>query len=126
MTRNVVERVRDTGAVDADEVGETALRVLFGDHHGATLFAVALVWFGLVWRFGFLSNDQYTVANTLVAVADGHLHLDRAVYGPASGATPGTHVVDGRVYGRHRPRRRREAVPPSGVHPHPSVPGRSA
>ena len=55
----------------------------------------------MTWRLGFASNDQYTFANTLLAVAEGRLYLTEAVYGPASGATPGTHLVDGRVYGRN-------------------------
>ena len=96
--RNRVSRSVD---FDTDELGVTVLRVVFGNYLGATLFLASLAWFGLYWRLRFFSNDQFTFANALVGVADGHLFIDRAVYGPASGASPGTHLVDGRVYGRN-------------------------
>jgi uncharacterized membrane protein YgcG len=47
-----------------------------------------------------LITDSYTVANTLAAVADGQLHVDRAVYGPSL-ETPGMGTRDGRFYGRN-------------------------
>jgi len=98
---SVRDRVSRSVDFDTDELGITVLRMVFGTYLGATLFLTALAWFGLYWRLGFFSNDQFTFANALVGVADGHLFIDRAVYGPASGASPGTHLVDGRVYGRN-------------------------
>jgi hypothetical protein len=98
---SVRERFALDPNVDTDALGVAVLHVVFGNYLGATLFLTALAWFGLYWRFGFFSNDQFTFVNTLVGVADGHLFIDRAVYGPASGASPGTHLVDGRVYGRN-------------------------
>jgi len=98
---SVRERVSHGTGFDTDDLGIAVLRTAFGNYLGATLFLTALAWFGLYWRLGFFSNDQFTFANTLVGVADGHLFIDRAVYGPASGASPGTYLVDGRVYGRN-------------------------
>lgn len=86
---------------DDEELGAAVFRAVFGDYVGATIFLAAVAWVGLYWRLGFFSNDQFTFANALVGVADGHLAIERAVYGPASGSTPGTHLMDGRVYGRN-------------------------
>lgn len=98
---SVAHRLVAGERVDVDELAERALEVAFGDRIGTTLFLASLVWFGLYWRLGFLSNDQLTFANGLVALADGHLHIERVVYGPASGRTPGTYLSDGRVYARN-------------------------
>lgn len=61
----------------------------------------ALVFVGLTWRLSFVVTDNWTLANTLVAVADGHLHFTEVIYGPDSGGAPGSHLVDGRLYGRN-------------------------
>ncbi len=76
-------------------------RVVFGDRRGVGVFVGALLFFGLQWRIGFLVTDNYTVANALVAVADGHLQIIEFPYGAASGDTPGMHRVDGQLYGRN-------------------------
>jgi 4-amino-4-deoxy-L-arabinose transferase-like glycosyltransferase len=75
--------------------------VLFADRTGLGLFVFSLLVFIATWRIGFLINDNYTIANTLVAVADGQLHVDEILYGPLSGASPGMYIRDGRLYGRH-------------------------
>lgn len=59
------------------------LRYLFGDAYGFTLFLASLAFFALYWRIGVAISDSYAVANGLVAVSDGQLHLERAVYGPS-------------------------------------------
>lgn len=77
---------------------------VFGDRVGSTLFVGACLFFGLLWQVGFFLNDTWTIANTLVGVADGHLYIDRVVYGSylqTPGKSPGTHVVGQRVYGRN-------------------------
>ena len=90
------------GAAPSDSgLGTTILEKLFGDYLGATLFLVALAWFGLYWEIAFLSNDEMTFANTLINLVDGHLYIDWTMYGPDSGATPGTYKSGGRVYGRN-------------------------
>ncbi|MEF8808051.1 hypothetical protein [Natronomonas sp.] len=76
------------------------LRAVFADRLGAIVFLAALLAYLSYWRLGPLINDSYTVANTLVAVADGHLYLDEAVYGPGLD-TPGVGSRDGRLYGRN-------------------------
>jgi 4-amino-4-deoxy-L-arabinose transferase-like glycosyltransferase len=72
---------------------------LFGDRVGYTLFLGSLAFFVCCWRLGVVINDNHTVLNTLVAIEGGHLHLENAHYGGLS--SPGTHVVDGVVYGRN-------------------------
>lgn len=75
-------------------------RRIFGDRYGLTLFCAALAFFAVSWRIGVLVNDSYTVANGLVAVSEGQLHVDRAVYGPGL-ETPGMNVVDGVAHARN-------------------------
>ncbi len=98
---SVADRLLAGETVETAELRTAVVRALFGDHLGATLALGALLWIGLTWRLGFASNDQYTFANTVLAAAEGQLHITEPVYGPASGATPGTYLVDGRVYGRN-------------------------
>lgn len=81
--------------------GGWLLRVAFGDRTGAYVFVAALVFFGVYWSITFFSTDTLTIANTLVAVSEGHLHIDKIVYGPSSLAQPGTNIVDGKLYGRN-------------------------
>ncbi|QLD86631.1 hypothetical protein HWV23_13140 [Natronomonas halophila] len=76
------------------------LRAVFGDRLGVIVFLAALLVYLSCWRIGVLINDSYTVANALVAVADGHLYLDEAVYGPGLD-TPGVGSRDGQLYGRN-------------------------
>jgi hypothetical protein len=64
------------------------------------LFLGSLVFFSLYWRVGIFVTDNWTIANTLVAVADGHLHLDRVVFGPNAYA-PGVNRVGDQFYGRN-------------------------
>lgn len=73
---------------------------VFGDRTGLTLFFAALTFLGLCWRQGVPINDNYTILNALVAVADGHLYLERPAFGPGL-ATPGTVTANGQVYGRN-------------------------
>lgn len=75
-------------------------RIIFGDRFGVMVFLAAVAIYLLTWRIGILITDTYTVANTLVAVSEGHVHVDRAVYGPGL-ETPGMGVRDGRFYGRN-------------------------
>lgn len=88
----------------ADVIGawsRVAGRVVFGDRIGLTLFLGALVFYMMTSRVGFFINDNYTLANNLVTVSKGHLHLAEVVYGRRTGASPGIHIVDGRLYGRN-------------------------
>ncbi|PSP81538.1 hypothetical protein BRC81_00850 [Halobacteriales archaeon QS_1_68_20] len=80
---------------------DSLVRTVFGDRLGLLLFLTTLIFVVPAWRIGFFINDNWTLANTFVAVADGHLHLERIVYGADNGATPGMHLVDGRLYGRN-------------------------
>ncbi|HKL27959.1 MAG TPA: hypothetical protein VJ898_01710, partial [Natrialbaceae archaeon] len=86
---------------ELDELGTIARRAVYGDGVGLALFLGTILFVGLYWRLGFFSSDNYAIANTLVAVAEGHLHLQAFPYGPDSGVMPGTYAHGGRVYGRN-------------------------
>jgi hypothetical protein len=75
-------------------------RAVVGDRLGAIVFLAALVTYLAYWRIGILITDTYTVANTLVAVSDGQLYVERAVYG-FNLNTPGMGTANGRIYGRN-------------------------
>lgn len=74
--------------------------VVFGDRLGLTLFVSALLVYLLTWRVGVFITDTYAVANAMAAVADGHLYIESATYGPGL-ETPGMHQSRGRLYGRN-------------------------
>lgn len=87
--------------VDPEAAGTRLVGAVFGDHTGLAVFVASLLFFALYWRVGIFSTDSYTVANSLVAVGDGHLHVERIVYGPQGKVAPGLHAVDGKRYGRN-------------------------
>jgi len=77
----------------------TALRAIVGDRMGSVVLLAGLLVGTVFWQVGVVINDNYTLVNALVAVSEGHLHFERIVAGRAY--SPGTHLVDGRVYGRN-------------------------
>lgn len=81
--------------------GNTLVTSIFGDRTGFTLFLGALLFVATYWRIGIFITDNYTIANTLVNVAEGHLHVTHVIYGPDAGATPGMKITNGRLYGLH-------------------------
>lgn len=76
-------------------------KAVFGDGIGILLFLGAVLYFWIFWRIGFFMTDNWTIANTLLAVADGQLFVEKAVYGPPATETPGYRVVGDRIYGRN-------------------------
>lgn len=76
-------------------------RCLFGTRTGGTIALSSVLFTALFLKLGILINDTYTVTNTLVAVADGHLHVEEVVVGQFPPTTPGMSFVDGRLYGRN-------------------------
>lgn len=98
---SVADRLLAGEQVDVVDLRRAVFRGIFGDRIGLTLALVTCLWVGLTWRLGFASNDQYTFANSVLAVADGQLHITQPRYGPPSGDTPGTYLVGDRVYGRN-------------------------
>jgi len=76
-------------------------RWLFGDRQGLVLWLGLLCWFGLTWRIGFFIQDTYATANTLVALADGQLHVTELRYSVTFGSQPGLYEHGGRLYGRN-------------------------
>lgn len=85
--------------VDGVSLGGIGRRV-FGDRLGLIVFLAALGVYLGYWRIGMVITDTYTVANTFVAVSEGQLHVERAVYGPGLD-TPGMGTRDGLAYGRN-------------------------
>lgn len=75
-------------------------RLVVGDQRGLAVFLGSLCYIALLTRVGIFITDTYTTANAFVALTEGHLAIDRAVFGPSL-ATPGMHVVDGQLYGRN-------------------------
>ena len=76
-------------------------RWCFGGRPGLVLWLGLVCWFGLTWRVGFFIQDTYAVANTLVAMANGQLHVTELRYSLTLGSQPGLHQYGGRFYGRN-------------------------
>ena len=96
-------RVRALAPADARErlvtARTTLVRALVGDRLGLVVFLGTVLALGLTWRVGVFINDNYTLANALVALADGTVVVDDAVYGSLD--APGMTVHEGRPYGRN-------------------------
>ena len=73
----------------------------FGDRLGLVLWLGLVCWFGLTWRVGFFIQDTYAMGNTLVALADGQLHVTELRYSLTFGSQPGLYEYQGRAYGRN-------------------------
>ena len=80
-------------------VGYLFGRIVVGDRVGFAIFLSTLLFAALTWRVGFFITDNYTLANTLAALGEGHLTVEQAVYGDLE--TPGMQISDGRLYGRN-------------------------
>ena len=74
--------------------------VVFGGRVGLVLYLGCLVVFGVVLQLGIFINDNYTLANAVVNLADGRLSIETIVYGPTDQLTPGMVEVGGETYGR--------------------------
>lgn len=75
-------------------------RLVVDDQRGLAVFLGALCYIAVLTRVGIFITDTYTTANAFVALTEGQLAIERAVFGPSLG-TPGMHVVDGQLYGRN-------------------------
>ena len=76
---------------------DRAFAVVFGDRRGALVFLVAVAAAALLWRNVVSINDNYTVANGLVAVSRGHVAVLEPTFGDTL-ASPGmVHGADGIV-----------------------------
>lgn len=90
------ERLRRQGRLWLTRV----VSLVFGGRVGLVLYLGCLVAFGVVWQLGFFINDNYTLANAVVNLADGRLAIETIVYGPTDTASPGMIEVGGETYGR--------------------------
>lgn len=82
-----------------DDASTTLTRIAVGDRFGLVVFLGTLTFAMATWRIGFFITDNYTPANALVALADGTLVVDEAVYGSLE--APGMQIHDSRLYGRN-------------------------
>jgi len=78
----------------------TLFRVCFGDRGGLFVFLVSLTVMMLLWRFQVTISDNFTLANGMAALGDGHLHVTEPVYGESLGS-PGMKEINGRAYPRN-------------------------
>lgn len=99
VSRAAVRRVGDVRR-RLRELVTRAVALGFGGRVGLVLYLGCLVVFGLVLQLGVFINDNYTLANAVVNLADGRLAVETVVYGPTDTATPGMIDVDGETYGR--------------------------
>ncbi|QLH79296.1 hypothetical protein HZS55_19245 [Halosimplex rubrum] len=97
------ERARTLAPADVRErlaaARRALVRALVGDRLGLVVCLGTLLAVGVSWRVGVFINDNYTLANALVALVDGSLVVDEAAYGSLE--VPGVQVYDGRLYGRN-------------------------
>lgn len=85
---------------DDDRLRGRLVVATFGDDAGLTLFLGSLLFFVGTWRLTAATGDLATLGNTLSAVQEGQLHLERLVYAVEDGWGPGVTEVGGRRYGR--------------------------
>lgn len=83
-----------------EDASALTLRVIFGSRLGFTLFLGTLCVLGLNWRIGVFITDNYTLANAMAALGEGHLAVEEAVYGTTL-ETNGMGEVAGKKYGRN-------------------------
>ncbi|WP_135820129.1 hypothetical protein [Halostella litorea] len=90
----------DDWAARTTAVARRCGRAVFGDYAGLFVFLLACTAAMVLWRTTFSITDNLTVANGLVAVSDGHMHVAQPTYGDTL-ATPGMYEIDGRAYPRN-------------------------
>jgi hypothetical protein len=76
-------------------------RAVFGDRIGFTIWIGLALALALTWRVGFFITDTYAIANTVVAVSQGHLAVTEIRYAPSIIHQPGLHESGGQLYGRN-------------------------
>jgi len=75
-------------------------RLVFGDYGGVFVFLLSCSAAMVLWRTTFSINDNLVVANGLVALSDGHLHVTTPTYGETLRA-PGMAEYNGKAYPRN-------------------------
>ncbi|ELZ26366.1 hypothetical protein [Natrinema limicola] len=73
---------------------------MFGDYGGVFVFLLSCSAAMVLWRTTFSINDNLVVANGLVALSDGHLHVTTPTYGETLRA-PGMAEYNGKAYPRN-------------------------
>jgi len=75
-------------------------RLMFGDYGGVFVFLLSCSAAMILWRTTFSINDNLVVANGLVALSDGHLHVTTPTYSDTLRA-PGMAEYNGKAYPRN-------------------------
>ncbi|MFA9417889.1 hypothetical protein [Natrinema sp. HArc-T2] len=75
-------------------------RLVFGDYGGVFVFLLSCSTAMVLWRTTFSINDNLVVANGLVALSDGNLHVITPTYGETLQA-PGMAEYNGKAYPRN-------------------------
>ena len=85
------------------QYGNRAVRFVFGDGVGVTLWLAVVVLLALSWRVGFFITDTYPIANAVANLADGRLAMTPPdfQYSLTLGTQPGLHEYGGRFYARN-------------------------
>jgi len=88
---------------DLDRYRAAAVRLVFGDRTGATLWLGVVLLLGLGWRIGFFITDTYPIANAVENLAAGRLAMQPTdfQYSLTLGTQPGLHRYDGAFYARN-------------------------
>ncbi|MGQ3410954.1 hypothetical protein ACT4ML_01630 [Natrinema sp. LN54] len=73
---------------------------MFGDYGGVFVFLLTCSAAMVLWRTTFSINDNLTVANGLVALSDGHLHVTTPAYGETL-RSPGMADYNGKAFPRN-------------------------
>jgi len=79
----------------------TVYSVVFGDRTGSLLFLGTLSVCMLFWTGSVTINDNYTLANAMINLADGQLAVEQASYNALDKfprSSPGMRVSDGKLY----------------------------
>lgn len=101
MSQERAARARGWLSERGEIVRRRTVPVLFGDRVGLTLFLGVIAVLAALWRVGFFITDTYAIANTVVNLAEGRLHIARIEYSLTLGSQPGLYEHGGRVFGRN-------------------------
>jgi len=92
-------RYRDALDERSERIAAIAHRLgqlVFGDYGGVFVFLLSCSAAMVLWRTTFSINDNLVVANGLVALSDGHLHVTTPTYGDTLRA-PGMAEYNGKA-----------------------------
>ncbi|QCS41687.1 hypothetical protein [Natrinema versiforme] len=92
--------VLDNHSQRATAIAHRLGQLVFGDYGGVFVFLLTCSAAMVLWRTTFSINDNLTVANGLVALSDGHLHVTTPAYGETL-RSPGMADYNGKAFPRN-------------------------